>query len=212
MGKTVEIVCVLDRSASMGGMVNEVIGGFNNFVAEQKKEKGKAKLTLVLFDDQYELVHDRVKIKDVPELTQDVYFTRGMTALYDAIGKTMANIKPKNDGIFLVQTDGQENASQEFDNAMVKKLIKKRKKKGWQFVFLGADMDAMNAGGSVGFDNTIAYGNNVKGNASMYSTLSVMTSSVRGASHDGLAVADMDVFADVDDENLDINKAKQVTP
>lgn len=208
MGKTVEIVCVLDRSGSMAGMVDEVIGGFNNFLDEQKKVKGKAKLTLVLFDDQYEVVHDRVKLKDVPELTRDVYFTRGMTALYDAVGKTMNNAKDKNNGIFLVQTDGHENSSHEYTNNTIKKMIKKREKKGWKFVFLGADMNAMDAGANLGFGNTIAYGNNDVGNAAMYSSMSTMAKTVRGAVADNLSMEDVNVFEDVDSDELDINKSK----
>lgn len=140
------IVSILDRSGSMGGSEKEVIGAYNSFVAEQKKitaEKNiKAKMSLVLFDNMYEEVYDKVPADLVPELTDKVYFTRGMTALYDAIGKTIAKFEGKKKVIFFIETDGYENASREYTASSLKALVEKKKADGWDFNFVGADLDA----------------------------------------------------------------------
>ncbi len=145
----VDIICILDRSGSMLRMQTEVINSFNEFVKDQLLEKGRARLTLVLFDDKYEVIHDRVKLKDVPELTSDVYFARGMTSLMDAVGKTLTANDAK-DAMVLIQTDGNENSSQEFNQADIKKLIKEKEDKGWDFLFLGANIDAATTGAGYG--------------------------------------------------------------
>lgn len=140
------IVSILDRSGSMGGSESEVIGAYNGFIKEQrkiaKKKNIKSKATLVLFDNQYEEVYSKVKLKDVPELTSEKYFVRGMTALYDAIGKTIASFEGKDKVIFFIETDGFENASKEFNASTLKSLVEKKKKDGWDFNFVGADLDA----------------------------------------------------------------------
>lgn len=202
--KTVDIVCVLDRSGSMDHLAKEVIGGFNSFINEQRKVKGKARVTLVLFDTEYKMVYDRIKLKHVPELTSDVYWARGMTALNDAIGKTIVNLKKKSKGIFLIQTDGGENASREFTNDSVKRLVNKKEKKGWSFVYLGADIDAFGEGMSRGFGNTVQYGATVKGTNDMYSAVSTMAFNTRSAV---MADVDVDLMANVDTEELKVTEA-----
>lgn len=143
---TLHVVSILDRSGSMSGSQAEVIGAYNAFVAEQKKiahEKNiKSKVSLVLFDDQYQEVYSKVKVDEVPVLTEDTYYTRGMTALYDAIGKTIAKFEGKKKVIFFIETDGFENASREYTASALKELVEKKKKDGWDFNFVGADLDA----------------------------------------------------------------------
>ena len=149
---TIDIICVLDRSGSMSSLAGEVINSYNNFLQDQRTEKGKARVTLVLFDDKYEVVYERVKLKKVPELTPKVYFARGMTSLYDAIGKTISDdrFKDTKDAIVLIQTDGYENSSQEFKKEDIKQLVKEKEALGWDFQFLGANIDAMAVGQGFG--------------------------------------------------------------
>ena len=135
---TTHIVCILDRSGSMSGSEKEVINSFNKFIKDQKKIEGKAKVTLVLFDNEYEKPWTKIPLKNTPKLTEELYYVRGMTALNDAIGKTINEFSNKKKVIMLIQTDGLENASREFSPQQVKKLIKK--KDNWEFVFIGSDL------------------------------------------------------------------------
>lgn len=140
--KTLHLVSILDRSGSMGGTEVEVIGAYNAFIKDQKKlaKKGgyKAKATLILFDNVYEEVYNSVNVKNVPELTADTYNVRGMTALNDAIGKTIAAFDGKKKVQFFIETDGYENASREYTGETVKKMIADRPQ--WDFNFVGADL------------------------------------------------------------------------
>ena len=147
-----ELVFILDRSGSMGGLESDTIGGFNGMLIKQKKEEGEANVTTVLFDDEIEVIHDRFPVDVVKPLTDEDYYVRGCTALLDAVGSTVkkvANIQkrlPKEMKaekiIFVITTDGMENASQEYSYKMVKEMIEKQQKKGWQFIFMGANIDA----------------------------------------------------------------------
>ncbi len=150
MAKSIEILCILDRSGSMASIINEAIAAFNAFVEQQQQLAGKAKLTLALFDDQYELLYERIKLAKVPALTLDAATPRGMTALYDAVGRTLTHAKQDRKTICLIQTDGFENASQEYSAKQLKKLITEKQKSGWAFVFIGAGIDAFDAGSSLG--------------------------------------------------------------
>ena len=133
----VDVVFILDRSGSMGGLESDTIGGFNSMLEKQRKIEGKAFITTVLFDDQYELLHDRVNIAKVNNITEKEYFVRGSTALLDAIGKTIAKEKAIQDTLgknekadkvlFVIITDGLENASREYNSSTVKKLIETQK-------------------------------------------------------------------------------------
>ena len=135
----VDVVFILDRSGSMGGLESDTIGGFNSMLEKQRKIEGKAFITTVLFDDEYELLHDRVNIAKVNNITEKEYFVRGSTALLDAIGKTIAKEKAIQDTLgknekadkvlFIIITDGLENASREYSSATVKKLIETQKEK-----------------------------------------------------------------------------------
>jgi len=157
MKKNTELVFVLDRSGSMSGLEKDTIGGFNGLIKKQKKEPGQARVTTVLFDDSYELLHDRVKLSEVDKMTEDDYYVGGSTALLDALGRTIASIdkaqkkKEADSVLFVIITDGQENASHEFRPEKIKKLIKSRiDKKGWEFLFLGANIDAVKTAGHYG--------------------------------------------------------------
>lgn len=155
------VVSILDRSGSMTGTENEVIGAYNAFIDEQKKiakEKNiKIKTTLILFDNQYEQVYSKVPVDLTPQLTNEVYYTRGMTAYFDAIGKTIAAFEGKKKVIFFIETDGMENASREHTAYSVKALVEKKKADGWDFNFVGADLSAtqvQNMATTLGIDSS----------------------------------------------------------
>ena len=148
-----EIVFILDRSGSMGGLENDTIGGFNAMLKEQKEKDDKAFVTTVLFDHERFTLHDRLPIEKVPEMTAKDYTVRGCTALLDAIGYTIEHIKRIHhyarredvpaSTMFVITTDGYENASRHYSGPAVKKMINAQKKKGWEFLFIGANIDAI---------------------------------------------------------------------
>jgi len=169
-----EIVVILDRSGSMHGLEKETIGGYNGFIEKQKEEDSEANLTTILFDNQYEILHDRVNLKDVETLTEKDYYARGTTALLDAIGKTIIDIKRKISNysgkkqpgkvIFVITTDGYENASREFTNKQIKEMVEKQKnEKNWEFLFFGANIDSFGTGMSMGIDKSYDYVASKKG-------------------------------------------------
>lgn len=152
MKKTIDIVVVLDRSGSMESIKSETINGFNNFVKAQQKTEVDAHITLVQFDQEYEVVYKRLPINEVPKLNQDTFVPRGVTALLDAIGKTIKTTRAyqkadpdvKHQTIFVIITDGQENASIDYSRDQIfKKISKMQKKREWEFVFLAANQDAI---------------------------------------------------------------------
>ena len=158
-----ELVFILDRSGSMSGLESDTIGGYNAMLEKQKKEPGEAIITTVLFDDKYELLHDRINLKGIAPITDKEYFVRGTTALLDAVGKTInkiANVQKHTaeeeraeQVMFVITTDGMENASREFSYEKVRRMIEHQKTKyGWEFIFLGANIDAINTAGRFGID------------------------------------------------------------
>jgi len=167
----------------MGNLASDVIGGFNQFLADQKKLKGKAYLTVVLFDDKYEVLMKDVEIQDVKPLTEREYFVRGTTALLDAVGKTVTTVKAdskKRDKVLVfINTDGFENASVEYDNKKVKEVVEDAKKLGWNFVFLGANIDSFSVGGAMGITVTSNYTASAIGTRSVYDTTSNLVASYR---------------------------------
>jgi len=162
-----EIVFVLDESGSMGSAKSDTIGGFNEFLRNQKKIRGEVKFTFVKFSDYYHVINEGTDLRHVSELNDDNYIPSAMTALLDAVGKTVNKVNkrikdtPKWDRpekvLFVVLTDGLENASHEFTERLaVPNLVKKMKDKhGWEFLFMGADIDAWAGGQSVGIYNTV---------------------------------------------------------
>ena len=156
-----EMVFVLDRSGSMISLTADTIGGFNELIEKQKKIEGDAYVTTVLFDHEYELLHDHVALGEVAPLTDREYFARGSTALLDAVGRTINAVgarlaatpeeeRPKH-VVFVITTDGMENASCEYTAKQVREMVEHQQQKySWQFVFLGANMDAVSEAGKLG--------------------------------------------------------------
>lgn len=158
MTTPIHVAVVLDRSGSMATIADDMVGGFNTFLAEQRRTPGHCAVTLVQFDgpDPFEVLVDGVPLAEVTDLDRSRYVPRGNTPLLDAVGRMIAQVDarqaadPDEDQIVLVITDGLENASREFDLATVRRLIEERRAKGWAFVFLGADQDAFTEGGRLG--------------------------------------------------------------
>lgn len=189
-----DITILIDKSGSMAGVVSDTIGGVNSFVDKQKAVKGECRLSIHQFDDQYETTYDCVDIQYSPKLTNENYQTRGNTALLDAIGKTINTLgsrlgklpekeKPKK-VIFVIQTDGQENASKEFKRDKIFEMIShQRDKYNWQFIFMGANQDAIATATSFGIasSSTLTYANNKMGNFHAYSGLACNIASYRSA-------------------------------
>lgn len=156
-----ELVFIMDRSGSMSGLENDTIGGFNSMIEKQKAEPGEALVSTVLFDHQTQVLHDRAKLADVKPMTREDYFVRGSTALLDAVGGAIHHIgnvhkyareedRPEKT-LFVITTDGMENASRRYTREDVKRMIERQKEKyGWEFLFLGANIDAVEAAGSIG--------------------------------------------------------------
>lgn len=188
------IVCLLDRSGSMSGVIGSAIEKFNEFLNSQQVLPDKTDMTIALFDDQYELLYENVNIKKVSPITKDQWYPRGMTRLNDAIGKTITTVKndiqklSKKDRpdkvLVVITTDGFENDSKEYTLDGVKKLIKGCENDEWTFLYLAANQDAFQVGTSYGISagNTFTFSNTSVGNAVMYSAVSNATSSFRGAS------------------------------
>lgn len=187
-----ELVFILDRSGSMAGLESDTIGGFNSLLKKQQKEQGEAIITTVLFDDQYELLHDRINIKGVKEITDKEYFVRGCTALLDAVGKTIQkidNVQKNTAGeekaekvMFVITTDGFENSSREYSYEKIREMIERQKSKyGWEFIFLGANIDAIAEAGKLGIDQDRAanFTNDSEGTLLNYRVVSETVSSFR---------------------------------
>lgn len=165
-----ELVFILDKSGSMHGLEQDTIGGFNSMLQKQKELDGECRITTVLFDNRYELLHDRIDIRAVSPMTEKEYQVGGTTALLYAIGRTVQKLVSvqKNTAkeyradrvLFVIITDGQENASQEYSSDKVKGMIQLEKEKyGWEFVFLGANIDAVETAGRLGIsrDRAVDY-------------------------------------------------------
>ena len=184
MKNKVEILALLDRSGSMYHIMPEAVGAFNSFIkAQQELESNdKVKVTLAAFDDRYELIFDRVKLNEMPELTVDMVQPRGLTALNDSIGKLISGAKyPLRDTVLLVQTDGFENASQEYSPNRIKQLIEEKEAAGWDVNFIGAGIDAFSVSEGLGFSlhksHTVAA--NSQGMADFGATMAATTSIYR---------------------------------
>lgn len=155
-----ELVFILDRSGSMGGLESDVIGGFNSMIRKQRDEAGEAFVTTILFDDRVETVHSSEPIGTIPDMDRNTYYVRGCTALLDAVGSTILKVSNRQDKleagkkagkvIFVITTDGLENASREFSRRQVKNLIDSKTEAGWEFIFLGANMDAVDEAEKIG--------------------------------------------------------------
>jgi uncharacterized protein YegL len=169
-----ELVFILDKSGSMSGLESDTIGGYNAMLKKQQEQPGEMNITTVLFDDNYELLHDRINIKGISPITEKEYYVGGCTALLDAIGKTIHNIgnvqrianeeQRADNVIFVITTDGMENASKEYNNKKIKEMVERQKAKyGWEFIFLGANIDAISTAAQFGIDADRAANYNADG-------------------------------------------------
>lgn len=187
-----EIVFILDRSGSMSGLESDTIGGFNAMIEKQKKAPGEALVSTILFDNVSEVIHDRVNIRDIKPMTDSEYCVRGCTALLDAIGDAIHHIGnvhkyartedvPEHT-LFVITTDGMENASRRYDSERVKQMIERQKARhGWEFLFLGANIDAVETAGrfGIGADRAVNYHADRAGTQLNYEVLSEAVSAVR---------------------------------
>jgi uncharacterized protein YegL len=187
-----ELVFILDRSGSMHGLEADTIGGFNSMIQQQKKEQGEVYVSTILFDNQSTVLHDRIRLKDVPDMTTEEYMVGGATALIDAIGGAIHHIRnihkyarpedvPANT-MFIITTDGQENASHMYSSAKVKKMIQKQKAKyGWEFLFIGANIDAVETAENFGIEKNRAvnYHADKTGTQVLYKALAKPVSAMR---------------------------------
>ena len=188
-----ELVFILDRSGSMSGLESDTIGGFNGMLEKQRKEPGEALVSTVLFDNESKVIHDRAEIRTVAPLTDRDYTVRGCTALLDAIGDAIRHIgnvhkyaRPEDvpeHTLFVITTDGMENASRRYDSDRVKQMIRRQKEKyGWEFLFLGANIDAVEAARQVGIsgDRAVNYHADSAGTRLNYAVLDRAIHAVRG--------------------------------
>lgn len=185
------MVFILDRSGSMSGLEADTIGGFNAMIDKQKKEEGAAFVTTVLFHTQHSVLHDRLTIGEVPAMTDKDYFVGGGTALLDAVGMTIRQIetihkyaRPEDvpaHTVFIITTDGQENSSTQFRYADVKKMIEAAKEKGWEFLYLGANIDAAAEAAKIGISRERAanYEASACGTRSLFKAMNSSVASVR---------------------------------
>jgi len=189
-----ELVFILDRSGSMGGLESDTVGGFNSMLAKQQAQPGECRITTILFDDKYETLHDRIDIKAVAPITEREYYVRGSTALLDAVGKTINKIgnAQKNTAeayraekvLFVITTDGMENASREFNYEKIKSMVEHQKSiYGWEFIFLGANIDAVEVADRFGIARNRAqtFHNDTEGILQNYETISETVSCMRAA-------------------------------
>ena len=188
-----EMVFILDKSGSMSGLEADTIGGFNGMIEKQKKEEGEALVSTVLFSDESHVIHDRVDLQKIEPMTDRHYYVGGCTALIDAIGGAIHHIgnvhkyareedRPEHT-IFVITTDGMENASRHYTSDKVKSMVQRQKEKyGWEFLFLGANIDAVETAARFGIneDRAVNFCNDAQGQALNYSEVSEAVRIVRG--------------------------------
>lgn len=188
-----EVVFIIDESGSMYGLEADTVGGFNSTVDKQKKLEGECLVSTVMFNTRSRVIHDRVNIKSIEKMTDNDYRPSGSTALNDALGDAISHIKMVHRYIreedipsktmFVITTDGMENASRKYSLSEVKKMIEERKEKGWEFVFLAANIDAAETARSYGIDadSCVDYVNDAKGNQLKYACMCEAITSVRSS-------------------------------
>ena len=187
-----ELVFILDRSGSMSGLEADTIGGFNSMIGKQKKEEGECYVSTVLFDNVSEVIHDRVRLSEIRPMTEKDYYVRSCTALLDAIGDAVKHIgnihkyaRPEDvpeHTMFIITTDGMENASRKYGYDEIKKLIERQKKKyGWEFLFIGANIDAVEVAGRVGIsaERTANYAADSKGTGVVFDSICAPIRAIR---------------------------------
>jgi len=189
-----ELVFILDKSGSMSGLESDTIGGYNAMLNKQQEEPGEAIVTTVLFDNNYELLHDRINIHGIRPITEKEYFVEGSTALLDAIGKTIhktsnaqrhtLEAQRADKVMFVITTDGMENASCEYTYEKIKEMVEHQKEKyGWEFIFMGANIEAVSTAAKFGIDADRAanYNADGKGTRLNYKAISHVVSELRAS-------------------------------
>lgn len=187
-----ELVFILDRSGSMSGLESDTIGGFNAMIEKQKKQDGECYVSTVLFDNVSEVLHDRVKLSDIKPMSDKEYTVRGCTALIDAIGGAIHHISnvhkyARNEDVpehtvFVITTDGMENASHKYSSDKVKRMIERQKEQyGWEFLFIGANIDAVETAAQYGIskDRAVNYNADEVGTHILYESVSAVVGNVR---------------------------------
>jgi len=205
MKNLTEVVFILDRSGSMSGLESDTIGGFNSTIENQKKSEDEVLVSTVLFDHESIVLHDRVPIADIKPMTEEDYQVRGSTALLDAIGDAIKHIKNVHKyareedkpakTLFVITTDGMENSSRRYSYKEIKALVKKQQEKnGWEFLFLGANIDAIDVAGSIGISarRAVNYHNDREGTEKKYRAVSHFMSAFAAAPRVGFASAPID--------------------
>ena len=188
-----ELVFILDRSGTMQGLESDTIGGFNAMLEKHKKQPGEAFVSTVLFDDETQVLHDRLRLNKVKPITEKDYYVRGCTALLDAVGGAIHHIgnihkyaRPEDvpaHTLFVITTDGMENASRRYAARQVKEMIRRQKEKyGWEFLFLGANIDAVETAGRLGIcpDRAVNYHSDSTGTRLNYQVVGQAVAAVRG--------------------------------
>ena len=189
-----ELVFIFDRSGSMSGLESDTIGGFNSMIKKQKREEGECYVSTVLFDNESTVLHDRVNLQDVPLMTEDDYVTQGCTALLDTLGEAIHHIGnihkyarsedvPEHT-MFVITTDGMENASRRYTSETVKKMIERQKERyGWEFLFVGANIDAVETAAKYGIDRdrAVNYNADKQGTEILYKTVSEAVGCMRSS-------------------------------
>ena len=189
-----ELVFILDRSGSMSGLESDTVGGFNSMIEKQKKQNDPCYVSTVLFNDVSEVLYDRVKLGDVQKMNENQYYVRGCTALMDAIGGAIHHIGNihkyiRNEDVpahtmFVIMTDGMENASRRYSSEQVKQMIERQKEKyGWEFLFIGANIDAVETAAryGIGADRAVNYNADEKGTRIVYDTVAEAVCNVRAS-------------------------------
>lgn len=186
-----ELVFILDRSGSMAGLESDTVGGFNAMIEKQKKNEGECFVSTVLFDNTSKVLHDRLPLNRIPKMTEADYTVGGCTALIDALGSAIKHVgnihkyaRPEDvpeSTLFVITTDGMENASHIYSSDCVKKMIEEKKKKGWEFLFIGANIDAVETAAQYGIapDRAVNYHADAQGTAILYDSVSEAVSLVR---------------------------------
>lgn len=183
MNALCEMVFILDRSGSMNGLEADTIGGFNSMIEEQRKKNVNAMITVALFDDRLDIPFKRESLDKIPEMTDEIYFTRGCTALFDAVGtmitqvtshrRHLAPAEMPEKTVFVITTDGYENASREWSGSALKRLIEQKQEEGWEFLYLGANIDASVEAEKIGIraERAVRYHNDSTGVRNNYATV-----------------------------------------
>jgi len=185
------IAILLDRSGSMKKIKNDVIGGYNSLISEQKKEPGELTISLVQFDSHYEPVYEKVNVQEVKELTEDIYIPRSMTALNDSMARLIAETSSMIKGLseedkpervlFVCMTDGEENASREYSTTALKQLIETQEGKNWEFLYIGANQDSFKESESRGMKHSMNFAATAEGTGVMYKAASLKMSKYRSS-------------------------------